>query len=1572
MSQPSARDEAILTHTNLLSLHLAPVDAAAVASPSVVALQKQIAAYLPTREWFRIPMQFDPTASFISHFSLQHGVSLPQLSVRVLPHHVICDERRARELDASLQWLMESIGVGSSYPVLGVDCESDCRIESDGEVRLLQLSTGTRCLLIRVPEQAALREVVSHAALEKQFGAATGTAAVTPSAANGGATVSSNPLFTPFFHSLLSNSSIFKSGAELWTDALDLWACTGTGTPAAAIGHGASAATGAEMNSCLNMSWIYRNDHGGALSLAAMVNLSLGSDRCFLKDKVTTTSDWGAKELNLRQMIYAALDAQASFVAGANQQQIPRPFSISDFSGSWLAVAANWKQILRAAKMMRDARPGGRYDPQADALTDAAYRLLAQSLQGEEPFHPFVSALLQISFPSPAAAQQSMPPPNAHLIAQGATRTLPLSPTYFQGEDLAIETSNVNWWFATSVEPASGIQQANGDLSDMLDRSRVSVVSGPAGAGKSVAAALEALRSLQRASSVPLDLCPLDMRASAQRVLLLTETEYAARAAAESLSKLVSPADCMLLLSPSFMQSWESSGDDSEGGARIQAMLPTSDEEDRPILICAIDYALGISAGTGDASSGQWRLHHRQTLLVDDASQVWLLKLVLLLRRLPHTERLILFGDEKAYAARWGECVVDDAFGAALHASRSASARAPQPFRVQRHRLTTQWRMSPHITAAVSEAFYQGKLPVGNGERTRGVGWVDVRGEDAAAQAVATIWSHYLRRGLRTDQMAILVLSENARLSLASSHPTLLSRVFTPESFQGRGAEVVFLVLNGSADRRRLLVACTRAASKLFLLGDRAALTSPTSTTSDAIQSLCEFESRELEDVFPDLSAAPAAARSPSPEETFPVLNTTVKSPDAPLATVAAPATQQQWGPGTLSFAKQASPAPSPEKKATPTESPAPDARKKSSEKKPAVTATAAPASAAASLPPIEFQSAPDNRAWKVLPCDKLHSVDGRRPSGVCHLGDKCGFMHADFWIRRGGPGSTPGEFVLFTPGSRIALVEVVEPWNDRRMRQMEAIVDSKLNRANKDKATKEFAHLFPEEATPTKEEEAAAAAAAAAAQAAATAAKTAKSQSAAAASKSVTSSAPSSSLSLDAPSPVDESVGRRSKRGGGRKKIPAKDDFAESLVEAADDFVPVSRRHASKHPSSLAASLAAEFRASEAAAAEAASVAAAEAEAIAQAEAEAAEAAAAAARSSESGVASDENDDGSAGYDDEDPKSSPKKRSAAEPEPAVEYADDMVAGTWWLPEELAALSKNARKKLLWLCPACRAPNANGDARCSLCSGSKPAAAVIRYAKPPGSLGPLPREVEGKYAYESEWVKLVSPPSGGAPHFVAAKAIPAGTVVLREDALYSEVAGGTKAALVPQPRACAQLAAQLLADPVQMALIRARWASSPWSDGQLKLFLRNAESASGVPSLKPKDPNQLKEWGMAMAMAATAKYAREDQEGHAMEVRHRNDTGRQRHDMEGPSSDHSFFFSSSFPLSSLSVQVPPLQAPAPVCRAGPVLLGQHRRGVPPHGPDADGGSDGDSLRHRHPGRCGPHERIRPGAAEPAG
>jgi hypothetical protein len=225
----TAREQAVLQHTQLKALRfqLAPAAAAVVTaaptSPAAVAnvqevaqLQRAVDRALPSRRWWQLDLQADVRAVRVAGLTLRHhpeqeggsgaaAQSLNELDVRVLHDHVLIGPDASRralalELDQSLQWLLDSIGHGSAYPVIGLDAESDCKASSEGEVRLMQLATGTRCLLIRIPPQ---RDVL---AFLHKYGS--------PTPGQPG------PLFTPNFHALMRNRAVFKAGAELWTDAL--------------------------------------------------------------------------------------------------------------------------------------------------------------------------------------------------------------------------------------------------------------------------------------------------------------------------------------------------------------------------------------------------------------------------------------------------------------------------------------------------------------------------------------------------------------------------------------------------------------------------------------------------------------------------------------------------------------------------------------------------------------------------------------------------------------------------------------------------------------------------------------------------------------------------------------------------------------------------------------------------------------------------------------------------------------------------------------------------------------------------------------------------------------------------------------------------------------------------------------------------------------------------------------------------------------------------------------------------------------------------------------------------------
>ena len=210
------RDAAILSKTTLKSLTIESASGSSSLGSTSSSIpfgrlrsilnqtQCEIDAELPSNKWYQIPISIDYEHMRIAAFTIQHGTSLPSLDVRILHSHCLpaedfdADQDRMSEFDQSLQWLVESITHNSSYPVIGLDAESDCKPSSDGEVRLIQISTGSRCMLIRIPEQTKIQEYVTRCQAMRR----------------------SPTLFTPFFHQLMKNRSVYKSGAELWTDAL--------------------------------------------------------------------------------------------------------------------------------------------------------------------------------------------------------------------------------------------------------------------------------------------------------------------------------------------------------------------------------------------------------------------------------------------------------------------------------------------------------------------------------------------------------------------------------------------------------------------------------------------------------------------------------------------------------------------------------------------------------------------------------------------------------------------------------------------------------------------------------------------------------------------------------------------------------------------------------------------------------------------------------------------------------------------------------------------------------------------------------------------------------------------------------------------------------------------------------------------------------------------------------------------------------------------------------------------------------------------------------------------------------
>ena len=980
-------------------------------------LHKRLEIFLPTRAWSKLPLASDLAQWPLAEIKLQHG-ALPTLQCKIIQG---CDSSQANEMDQALLWLSESIG--HPYPVVGLAVEQD-----HSSIRLLQLATSSRCVLIRIPDRHTLYAQAQAAAAHASSGGAAASSAA-------------STLFTPLFYEFLANRQIFKSGLEACTDALQLYTLldfAGAPDPNSGADGGPQLGTGVhpshprcEINSGLNINWnmMGRSQTGGVglglaaaasgsgsraevqASLEAMCDGIIGAKNSFHVDAAQTYTDWGCEVLTLRQVVYAALNAQVAYVIACTQS-LPTPFHISDLPRNWILQAASWRtlqsrqQELSTACSMglmstEDESEGGTGCSIATAearhevaqLQQLAEFYLARYTQQEEPFNPFISTLLQLQSTHPdgsgaasAASSSIFPSPLATASALASINPMTLEPS----SGLAIDATNAFWWFDAEVarnviplpqEAEQCLQMLNAQQKaalDAMDRARICIVDGPAGTGKTIVLVAEVLRSLARSSSINLARSSPAVRMSAQRVLCVVDNAYSAAHLAAQLSEWLPPSRLVLFATAGFAaHACATEGSDAsrlrEGGY-MQLIDSDSDAQfsaDREVLVCPLSFAL-LSLAPSTARL----LKHRQTVILEDAHALGPLPALLLLRRLPHTERLILSGDLAALAPtvakQESESILAIAVGAA--AALAGSHDIPACFQPRRCSLHVQYRSPPHLALLLSSLFYRGALqsdprmlsaagPLSF--KKRAIGWVDVPNSAQVAvvspggswsnraevAVIARLWDHYVTDSgaFAPSDVAILPLYEAQRRELQHLHPNLAARVLTVEQVQGQQFPLVLLSLSAPgvthhlSDPRRALVALSRSSYKLFVIGDRDAL-APYHSLWMIVEEYVESEmSEEIERAAAEATAKGVAALLP-PEATAEVNAAAAAAAAAAASAAAAPvipvaAAPRRANSGAKSAAATVTAA------AAPIDDAPPDASEATSAP-PAVTAAPAPSSA--------------------------------------------------------------------------------------------------------------------------------------------------------------------------------------------------------------------------------------------------------------------------------------------------------------------------------------------------------------------------------------------------------------------------------------------------------------------------------------------------------------------------------------------------------------------------------------------------------------------------------------------------
>ena len=556
-------------------------------------------------------------------WTMKHGL-MPPLTVRYVRDGSVEDMVKPH-----VEWMLEDLD--RSLPLLGVDAETGLHC-----TRLLQISTRSRCLLIRIPMQSHTHLYSTHHSHHHHH--------------------HHQVRLCSSLVQLLESRVIHKSGAELWGDALDLYRDLHV-----------------TLNAALNMSWCHRRGHF-SLSLEHMCNLVLGKD-AFVKDKDTTLSDWDRPVLTFRQLVYGALDAQASYIVASVGEDgggvRPTAFNCADMSSTWLSSAASWLNIvkyvqreqevvrtelvleavqfisdemhvrLKAAsgrlrwercvyvlyadsseELMRIDKWNGREmvlshirqddkrrvrsegevvklsvvkERQEELLMTPVRQYLSRYMHSEEPFNPFIASILDLPFMSRPATFTS----SSTSSASASSYTLPLkltspphspslSPSITSSEEgyLSVSSAPQPWWFEDTIRSLTALNSTSSHSSSStatptihhtLDTQHTHPHPPLCAEQKDALALLTSTRILAITGAPgtgKTQLLVTYLLSTAERALVLTESTTSARHLCELLSVWVGPDECGLFVGEEVALEWEEGEDETvrQGGYLIDQL----------------------------------------------------------------------------------------------------------------------------------------------------------------------------------------------------------------------------------------------------------------------------------------------------------------------------------------------------------------------------------------------------------------------------------------------------------------------------------------------------------------------------------------------------------------------------------------------------------------------------------------------------------------------------------------------------------------------------------------------------------------------------------------------------------------------------------------------------------------------------------------------------------------------------------------------------------------------------------------------------------------------------------------
>lgn len=184
---------------------------------------------------------------------------------------------------------------------------------------------------------------------------------------------------------------------------------------------------------------------------------------------------------------------------------------------------------------------------------------------------------------------------------------------------------------------------------------------------------------------------------------------------------------------------------------------------------------------------------HRQTVIIDDASHMHDLNAILMMRLLPHTERLILVGDDKQLAPCIAQQEATSVLDLATAIIPSASSRphaSNHSFFASRQMFDTSYRMPRRLCGMISQLFYDCKLKSHKVDDSRRVEWKHVAGSanpsgsSSDLDELSKLHTLFMLRGYTNDEIVVLCLDNAQRKRVSDALP--LFTVCNVDSFQGQ------------------------------------------------------------------------------------------------------------------------------------------------------------------------------------------------------------------------------------------------------------------------------------------------------------------------------------------------------------------------------------------------------------------------------------------------------------------------------------------------------------------------------------------------------------------------------------------------------------------------------------------------------------------------------------------------------------------------------------------------------------------------------------------------------------------